>query len=488
MPRTRKKTPATSRSTVTVRMYDCGFGDCFLLTFHTSEGSPRYVLIDCGVHGQYKGRKEKMLAVARDIAEVTGKHLHIVAITHEHADHLSGFSYAREIFDGIQIEDLWLAWTEDNADPFTRKLKTSLRKGVTELTANIQRMAQADTRLASAIEALLGFEVAFGAAGEKLSELDYLRGKRLKVNPDPLAYCHPGKDPLTIPGVAGVKVYVLGPPKNLGDIKTTEKEDEMYPEFAAISEFRPFTAALNYDPGNAARADAPSVKLDLPFDRSYEVSPRDDKTEIKYRNFFQEYYGFTKDAGQGEEWRRIDTDWIAAAEELALKINDLTNNTSLVLAFELNGTEPHKVLLFAGDAQIGNWLSWYEKDEVKVDVENLLHRTVLYKVGHHGSRNATLRQKGLEMMDYPGLAAMIPVDEKWARARNPPWEHPAEKLLTHLEERTKNRILRTDKISETKEALKKRDTLEASDWKTFLNKVKCDESGNNLWVEYTLEG
>ena len=37
----------------------------------------------------------------------------------------------------------------------------------------------------------------------------------------------------------------------------------------------------------------------------------------------------------------------------------LANNSSLVLAIELS---PHgRVLLFAGDAQIGNWLSWFGK-------------------------------------------------------------------------------------------------------------------------------
>src|SRR5436190_5025038 len=35
-----------------------------------------------------------------------------------------------------------------------------------------------------------------------------------------------------------------------------------------------------------------------------------------------------------------------------------TNNTSLVLAFEL--LPSRRVLLFPGDAQVGNWLSWQD--------------------------------------------------------------------------------------------------------------------------------
>ena len=59
------------------------------------------------------------------------------------------------------------------------------------------------------------------------------------------------------------------------------------------------------------------------------------------------------------EWRRIDKEWLYSAEQLALDMNDQTNNSSLVLAFELG--KGGKVLLFAADAQRGNWLSWARK-------------------------------------------------------------------------------------------------------------------------------
>jgi beta-lactamase superfamily II metal-dependent hydrolase len=480
-----KKAPKTG---VTVRMYNPGFGDCFLLTFYTSDGSPRYVLIDCGVHNQYPKGQERMQLIAKDIAEVTGNHLHIVAITHEHTDHLLGFRYAKKTFDDIKIDDLWLAWTEDPTDPVTKKLKAGIKKGVTELTSSINRLTLIDEQLASTIQGLLGFELSYGAADVKISELDYLRSKRTENNKKPLYYRRPGEDPLTIPGVNSVKVYVLGPPRNVIDIKTVEMESEMYPEFAAISEFQPFATALKGSPANVSKEDEPSVRRSCPFDKRYEILPEDEITDQKYKDFFEQFYGFTKDKGQGEEWRRIDTDWLATAGELALKINDMTNNTSLVLAFELTDAQPREVLLFPGDAQVGNWLSWHEPKEVKVDVEDLLHRTVFYKVGHHGSRNATLRQKGLEMMEDPGLVAMIPVDEEWAKNRKKPWEHPAEKLLNRFEEKTKNRILRSDKISSMSKTLKKLDTLKESEWKTFLGQVKCDDSENNLWIQYTIEG
>src|SRR5207302_1593020 len=96
-------------------------------------------------------------------------------------------------------------------------------------------------------------------------------------------------------------------------------------------------------------------------------------------------------------WRRIDEDWLGASGEVALQLDSDTNNTSLVLAIEV--AEDGGVILLTGDAQVGNWLSWSEvafyvpssKGGTRtVTADDLLARTVLYKVGHHGSHNATL--------------------------------------------------------------------------------------------------
>jgi hypothetical protein len=230
--------------------------------------------------------------------------------------------------------------------------------------------------------------------------------------------------------------------------------------------------------------------------RSYYIPPEKAQFDPVYQSFFQKHYGSTKDTASeiGDDWRRIDDDWLESASELALKINNMTNNTSLVLAFELTDSNPHKVLLFVGDAQVGNWQSWQnvqwstgtqEKD--KITGADLLQRTVFYKVGHHGSRNATLRQKGLEMLDDSSLVAMIPVDQKWAHEQMH-WEHPALKLLERLEEKTKNRLLRTDKIASISEVLQKPDNMNNNEWQNFVKAVDWDKSRDNLWIQYTMEG
>ena len=129
------------------------------------------------------------------------------------------------------------------------------------------------------------------------------------------------------------------------------------------------------------------------------------------------YYGPSSDVGdQDQSWRRIDEDWLGSAAQFALNLDSATNNTSLVLAIEMSpGGE---VLLFPADAQVGNWLSWQHTQWTldgnrTVTGTDLLKRTVFYKVGHHGSHNATLRQQGLELMPHK-LTAFIPVDHEMA--------------------------------------------------------------------------
>ena len=125
-----------------------------------------------------------------------------------------------------------------------------------------------------------------------------------------------------------------------------------------------------------------------------------------------------------------------------------------MLAIELVNTK--RVLLFVADAQIGNWLSWDDLSWSVPDangtpqairIGDLLARTVLYKVGHHGSVNATIRgygstPKGLELMTSPDLVTMIPVDRQMALKKR--WNMPCEPVLKRLEEKTGQRVLRID--------------------------------------------
>ncbi|MGH9361872.1 MAG: hypothetical protein ACRD2T_08135, partial [Thermoanaerobaculia bacterium] len=268
-----------------------------------------------------------------------------------------------------------------------------------------------------------------------------------------LRYRRPGEGPLSLSGVEGVRIYVLGPPidqKLLKKANPSKRESEVYeePGFALSLESAFYAAAVlgDIEPDGEEAANLPVderelLRLSQPFDECHRIAVKAAKADP----FFQEHYGFDK-KGQ-EDWRRIDDDWLGATGELALKLDSATNNTSLALAIEL--LPSRRVLLFPADAQVGNWLSWDSLSwpsaggGAALTAEELLRRTVLYKVGHHASHNATMREKGLERMESTELVAMIPVDEKQAREKKH-WNMPFPPLLERLEEKTRGRILRAD--------------------------------------------
>ncbi|HET6546924.1 MAG TPA: hypothetical protein VFG79_00615 [Solirubrobacter sp.] len=400
-------------SSVRVRMYRQGLGDCFLLTFSRADGSSWQVLIDCGALKGTPDVTARMEAVAADIRDATGGHIDVLVATHEHWDHLSGFLQASDVFETLTIGEVWVAWTEDPDDDLANELRGRRQQARRALRQALQGLA--GTAEAEQIEALLDFEGDIGADGHATTRdaLDWVKGR------GSLRFLRPGERAPA--AVAGVNAYVLGPPHDRTQIKRsdpTASGREVYELGGTAGDDRGFYAAVG----------ALETDDERPFDRFFCVP------EAEAGAFAGEYLG--------EAWRRIDRDWLGVATRLALQLNSDTNNTSLVLAFELGDGGP--VLLFPGDAQVGNWLSWGaltwpRTDGSVVRSDDLLARTVLYKVGHHGSHNATLRERGLELMTSPDLVAMIPVDRETARKKG--WAMPFPPLFDRLTEKTRGRIL-----------------------------------------------
>ena len=250
-------------------------------------------------------------------------------------------------------------------------------------------------------------------------------------------YFNPG-DLIEESWLPGFRIYVLGPPRidealrNVG----SHKSHELFHMAKALGK----TAELHIQ----SAADS-IVDGGLPFDERHNQSGETLKKN-QYTSYFDE----------DDEWRRIDFDWINGASDLALQLDNLTNNTSLALAIER--IADGKVLLFPADAQEGNWLSWHDSkvkwtvtdptgSKREVTAENLLSRTVFYKVGHHGSHNATAKGKGLELMNKNDeLVAFIPVDRTIALSRSPKdsWQMPARPLYKELLKRCQGRVVRAD--------------------------------------------
>jgi hypothetical protein len=131
-------------------------------------------------------------------------------------------------------------------------------------------------------------------------------------------------------------------------------------------------------------------------------------------------------------------------------------------------------------------LKWEIEDGNKkrtVTGPDLLGRTVFYKVGHHGSHNATLKAKGLELMVDDDLVAMIPVDHDMAVKKR--WDKmPLPDLVDHISERTRGRFLRIDDkaVDDAGLAEAKPDAATPADWKAFCSSVETTK----LYFELSL--
>lgn len=473
----------------TIRMYNVGLGDCFLIRFDAPD-RPRYLLIDCGLFRGSDAERATLTAVANDIAQTTGGHIDVVVATHEHQDHLSGFAYAQDVFSTITFGKVWLAWTEKPGDPMAERLRTTRQAFTDKLEDAVTRLKK-DTQRAFNLVALEAVESVMEFAG-----FDGLAATtRVGVNKQALQFLNkPGladyQEPgmiLSIDTLENVRVYVLGPPRS--DLILRSDPSKKTPEVYNFAGNTRSTFGMDIPSWDGSNEDAERLDT-LPFEKSYQLSI----DEAKQDPFFCQYYWNENDEhDQSQVYRRIDNDWVFGLGNLALQLDGDTNNTSLALAIEL--TESGKVLLFPGDAQVGNWLSWDSctfPDGVKA--ADLLARTVFYKVGHHGSHNATLRELGLERMVSPELTAMIPVDRHFAQNKKH-WEMPFEKLHERLKQKTRERILFADSRfpHEPGAGSTPPKALSPDEWVAFKNRVRfsenlrpsTDESTKDrpLWVE-----
>jgi len=440
-------------------MYRQGLGDCFLVLLPRENQRCFSILIDCGVLLGTKEAQAKMLRVARDIAQVTEKHLDVVVATHEHWDHLSGFLQAREVFDELTIGEVWLAWTEDPADTLAKHLRQQRQQAMRALYVVASRLAELDPEAASLRRSPLAFFKAKGSMSTS-EAMEYLvhHPKKPRVR-----YLTPGGATIELPVEGAARAFVLGPPRDeqlIHRSNPTKSGKEVYALAQGMALFAAAGAESSFQEDTDDRFHA--------FERLHRR--RSDEAAFFQSEYFR----------SANEWRRIDTDWLGVADQLALALDNHTNNTSLAFALEL---EPRgRVLLFPGDAQVGNWLSWHDhrwpspsRRRRWIDAADLLKRTVLYKVGHHGSHNATLREQGLERMVHQDLAALVPVDKTMAERKR--WNMPFPALYERLQQLARGRVLRADE-----DIPQRPEGVSAAEWKRFVDRV----GANDLYYDYTI--
>ena len=356
--------PVPSR--VSVRAYNVGFGDGLLVSFsyprELDDGrAERHVLIDFGSTRWPKGHQGGWGAIADSIAERTGGRLDVLVITHRHKDHLSGFAddEAADAIAKLAPRLVVRPWTEhpEAASDATapRRLGEDSRRFAAGLDSAQAFAAAVSERIPDDVRGLRGDLRGFAAAEvpnrEAIERIDALarsaeRGAR---------YLHVGQRSGIESLLPGVRATVLGPPT-----------PEQWPEVTGQREEDPEEFWI----GRRSR-----------LERMLEDVARPPEARAATAA------GRVPDPGPGR-WlvQRMIDHQAHSLLRIVRALDDALNNTSVILLFEAG----ERRLLFPGDAQIENW-SYCLKSPRARRLRAALPDVDLYKVGHHGSRNATPR-------------------------------------------------------------------------------------------------
>lgn len=382
-------------TTVAVRMYNVGFGDTFLITVDGA-GEPWRMLLDCGVHSQGQVRKisETVDAVISDLEAASSDgtpHLDVVAATHHHADHISGF--ALDAWEQVVVDEVWLPFVEDESDRDAAGLRRSHTMAARSLLELIEKrtLGLDRGRWPADVEAANWFALnSFGNAdsGDRLlgrNGRHFAKPHRVRFFPSP----QEAENTVSAAGGA-VVAHVVGPSRDAEDLKLMDP-----PRSAGW---------LRLDLDDPGEDDDLS---DVPlFDRDYVVAHRKRLPKV------------LRDAKRSLRLAALSNDvgLLTAASILERSVN----NTSLFLVLEVQGTR----LIFPGDAQEGAW-QHVLRDPAK---RRLLADAAFYKVGHHGSHNATPKAF-IEEVWQDGGYAMLP----WGLVKR--WKDtiPKRELMTALQ-------------------------------------------------------
>lgn len=214
---------------LSIRSYQVGFGDCFLLTFQygTKAAEPkRHLLIDFGTTGTPKklgSPSALLLKIVQDIKSTCNDTLHGIVVTHRHKDHISGFDgKSGAILAGLNPQVVIQPWTEHpDADP-KASTPPSPTKGFVAALNNMHSFSANALKEIDRLQVMQTVKKQVSFLGENnlknlgaVQTLMHMSAKHFYVNCGqvlPLGKTFPG-----------VKFHVLGPPtlKQSQSIKKT---------------------------------------------------------------------------------------------------------------------------------------------------------------------------------------------------------------------------------------------------------------------------
>lgn len=403
-------------SSVTVRMYDVGFGDAFLVTVKQGDRAWR-MLVDCGVHSLGKARPllDVVHAIISDLTEAappgTPPTLDVVVATHHHADHITGFAY--DDWDTVHVGQVWVSFVEDDSDDDAKALKNGLVRAAKSLNTLIGRAPAALDDKSRTLALGLAGTLALNSLGNE-DAMDRLLGRNGKhfLNVPKVSYLPDRIAELNVirTSLPGVNVHVLGPSRDPDQLK------RMNPP--ASARWLVMQQALDGEPpSDSAGSQTPVKPL---FDEIYSVTPdevsHDIGIELVSTLATLNLLALLDDASE----------LLAAASVLERSVN----NTSIFFVLDVDGTR----LVFVGDSQQGAWEHVLQDPAARA----LVSDPAFYKIGHHGSHNATPRDYVTNAIGNHGTYAMLPYGQvdQWG-------DIPNETLLTALS-KMNTQVVRAD--------------------------------------------
>lgn len=425
---------------VRVRMYQVGFGDCFLVSFYYSRKledgrAVRHMLVDFG-STRYPKRGFELTGVAERISSDCDE-LDVLVVSHRHKDHLSGFGIAgpAAVIDSLKPKLVVRSWTEDpeaavdatgvtRVDEASLRFTTALAGGQTLADALFAQLQTERRGLRGELATLVDHQTLAAVGEEDLSNAKAyarLTGWGEAGAQEFLFFGARSRIPEFIPGI---RVRVLGPP-------TVDQHHEV-------------TGARAQDPEYWMLHEA----LLREFSTTAELYP--DRRSVLSKAEMGAPPGPVRWL-VGKMQRQHMNNLLRIVREL----DDALNNTSLILMIDAGD----KRILFPGDAQIENW-NYALKVSEEGDgldaggVRRLLAGVDLYKVGHHGSRNATPRTL-LETVwgaDDHDLVALMGT-KKGVHGKVESTAVPRETLVQALLERTGKRLWSTASLPDREDAV-----------------------------------
>ncbi len=361
---------------VSILAFQVGFGDCFLLRFHYPGGENRHVLIDFGSYPKASWLKGTgMRQVAEAIKRECGGKLHAVVATHRHADHISGFTTEEDdpgsVIASCNPDVVVQPWTED----------PDARRNANKPTAAF--MAPFSGTTASDISRAFTRGLAFVDTLDALRDLLPLVEREAKAL-SRRRYTEMARQ-LAFFGENGLKNQSAV--KNL--MQMGKNSQARYVFFGAASGLDAVLPDVN-----VTVLGPPTLEQTSTIDRYATKAPDQywmtlTNTALMSANGAEKPLFETASACSLEE-RPAYTRWLISRLkslrgrqllEIVRSLDGVLNNTSVVLLFEVG----NKKLLFPGDAQLENWTFALKQP----GVSESLRGVDFYKVGHHGSLNAT---------------------------------------------------------------------------------------------------